>query len=523
MKRSPLLAVIIVLISGTAFAQNATPTLSNITALADTILHRLTITYDVSDAENDTLEVFLNVSANGGTYFEQNTTNATGDVGFPVLPGTTKQIRWDYPDSLSAMLSSLQVKLIADDRAELITIPQILTQIDSNRMKQNIQWLEGIRHRTTGATHLQEVRDSLLARFQQAGLDTRIHEFPFNNYTGQNIIGRKASTFNDTRTYIVDGHYDTVDDSPGADDNASSIAGILEILRVIAPLHLNHSVDFIGFDLEEQGLLGSEAFVPNGIQPDEQVAGVINMDMIGYYNNEPNSQEVPAGFELFFPDLYDMLEADSFRANFIISSANFASKPLALLFDSMATRYVPDLVVGTVVEPNGIMIPDFRRSDHVAFWNAGYQALHISDGAETRNPHYHGPTDTAGTLNYTFAYNITKAAAATLLHLAYPQHADVKTASVSGDPASSVLHIDQDDCKIFVTPNPNNGIFKVTALNCGNEKLNVRLMAMDGKIIRTGQMPAGMVLEFAERLEQGYYFVEVDTGKKVFSQKVLVR
>src|SRR5687767_15067778 len=104
MKFLSLLVATVTLASTAASSQNNPPTLSNIIALADTILHKLTVTYDVSDAENDALEIFLNVSANNGDYFEQNTSNAWGDVGFPVTQGTAKRIVWDYPDSLSAML-----------------------------------------------------------------------------------------------------------------------------------------------------------------------------------------------------------------------------------------------------------------------------------------------------------------------------------------------------------------------------------------------------------------------------------
>jgi len=81
-----------------------------------------------------------------------------------------------------------------------------------------------------------------------------------------------------------------VDDSPGADDDGSAIAAELEILRVISPLDLKNTVEFIGFDLEEAGLAGSRAYVVNGIKPYEEIAGLINMDMISYYSMQANSQ-----------------------------------------------------------------------------------------------------------------------------------------------------------------------------------------------------------------------------------------
>ena len=524
MKRILLICIAtLFLLINKSFAQNSPPVLSNITALADTILHKLTVTYDVSDAENDTLEIFLNASTNGGAYFPYNTSNATGDISFPVTQGTGKRIVWHYPDSLSLMLPSFVAKLAADDHASGITIPQIITQIDSNRLKQNVQMLEGIRHRTTGAAHLQAVRDSLLARFQQYGLETRIHQFPYNNYTGENIIGKKMSANNDARVYIVDGHYDTVDDSPGADDNGSGLAAILEILRVLAPLELTSAVEFIGFDLEEQGLLGSEAFVPGGIQSDEKIAGVFNLDMIGFFSDQPNSQTMPQGFDIFFPDLYAELVANEFRANFIISTANTNSNSLLFLLDSMATQYVPDLLVGNISVPGtGTLIADSRRSDHAAFWDAGYKALHLSDGAETRNANYHGPNDTIGTLNFTFIYQITQAVAASLLHLSPPAHADIETVQVVGDPASAIGEMDDNDCKIFVSPNPSNGSFKISATNCGSETMQVKLISLEGKTVWQEQLPVGKELEFKESIQPGYYIVEVSSFRKIYSKKFFV-
>ncbi|MES2620444.1 MAG: M28 family peptidase, partial [Bacteroidota bacterium] len=332
-------------------AQNAIPVISNITALADTVFHKLNITFNVTEAENENLEIFLGVSADSGISYPYNTANATGHIGFPVSAGSNRHIEWYYPDSLSAMLPRLSVKLTANDRYA-IDIQQIVNQIDTARLRQNLQFIEGIRHRLTDSTHLKIVQDSIYKAFQRYGLQARKHDVLFNSaYTGKNIIGRKPGAVNDTRTYIFDGHYDTVDDSPGADDNGSAIAAMLEVLRVISPLPLQNTIEFIGFDLEEAGLVGSETFVQNGIQSYENIAGVINADMIGYYSTVPYSQTIPAGFDLIFPALYSRLVADSFRANFIISSANDSSVGLLSLFESMAAQYVPGLLVGSIQIP----------------------------------------------------------------------------------------------------------------------------------------------------------------------------
>lgn len=505
-----------------AFSQNNPPAITSITALADTIFHELVVTYDVSDSENDEMEILLSASCDGGILYNLNTSNATGDVGFPVSQGAGKVIVWQYPDSVSLKVVDFKVKLAADDRA--LDIGQIISQIDTGRLKQNAQFISGIRNHATGAQHRADVRDSLTARFQRYGLQTRLHEFPFDAFTGQNVIGKKTGSVSNTKTFIVDGHYDTVINSPGADDNGSGIAGILEILRVIAPLEFAYSVQFIAFDFEEAGLAGSKAFVPEGMMPDEDVEGAINMDMIGYFSDLPNSQTLPAGFNLLFPELYAELAANDFRANFIISTANSNSNYLLTLFDSMATKHVPSLLVGSVPLPDGIIIDDATRGDHASFWEAGYKALALSDGAETRNPNYHEATDVPATLNYNFMSNVTKAAAATLLSLAKPLHADIEVAQVAPDPRSSVWERGNGNCRFIVNQDNEGKQLLVSTNNCGKEEMIIQLISLEGKIMELQEFrPETRVeIDLGNISGSGYYLLEAGNSKNYFSGKIFI-
>ncbi len=505
-----------------AISQNNPPVITNITALADTIFHELVVTYDVSDAENDEMEVLLSASCDGGILYNLNTSNAAGDVGYPVSQGSGKVIVWQYPDSVSRKVGDFKVKLVADDRA--LDIGQIISQIDTARLKQNAQLISGIRNHATGAQHRADVRDSLTARFQRYGLQARLHEFPFDTFTGQNVIGKKPGSVGNTKTFIVDGHYDTVVNSPGADDNGSGIAGILEILRVIAPLELAYTVEFIAFDLEEAGLAGSQAFVPEGIMPDEDIEGVINMDMIGYFSDLPNSQTLPAGFNLLFPELYAELAANDFRANFIISTANSNSNSLLTLFDSMATEHVPSLLVGSVPLPDGIVIDDALRSDHAPFWEAGYRALHLSDGAETRNPNYHKATDVPATLNYGFMSDVTKTVTAMLLSLAKPLHADIEVAQVTPDPRSSVWESGSGKCRFIVNQDTEGRRLSVSTNNCGNEGMIVKLISLDGKVIKLQEFrpETRAEIDLGNISGSGYYLLEAGNAKNCFARKIFI-
>jgi hypothetical protein len=454
-------AAVLWLGAAAAMAQNQVPQVNIQQVLADTVQNHLTVTYTLSDAESDAAEVSLSLSIDGGVSFEYAATDATGDVGYPVQPGALRTAQWTYPDSIAPFVGQMRVMLTADDH-QPNDIQPLVDMVDTVRMAQNLSWLQGIRHRTTGAAKLQWVRDTLQTIYTDHGLSVRQHAVPFGNYSGMNLVGRKPGLVYNASTYILQGHYDTVDDSPGADDNASAWAGLLEVMRIIRDLPMRHSVQFIAFDLEESGLLGSEQYVVDGIMPYEDIAGVINADMIGYYTEVPNTQTFPAGMEDFYPELYAELVANEFRGNFIISTPNGISAPLGVAFDSLAAIYVPDLLIGTIVIPgNGELIPDARRSDHAAFWDAGYRALHISDGADSRNPNYHGPGDTLGTVTLPFAADVTKAILALVLNLAEPIHADSAHATVAIDPQSGIAHNNPVRCAMSLSPNPTSGCVKV--------------------------------------------------------------
>ncbi len=510
--RSSLAIVILVALGHLLHGQNQAPVISNVIALADTVFNTLQVTYDLADAEQDSAEVIMVVSIDGGASYCLHSDVATGDIGRGVTPGIGKMFNWDCSHALPISISDFWIKLNANDWQH-IDLQQIVDGIDSVTMEGSMNFIEGIRHRTTGSSHLAFVRDTVMKFFASSNLDTASPPVPFGNYIGRNLTGKKEGLFNACKTIIVDGHYDTVNDSPGADDNASSLAGIMELVKIIEPLDLAYTVKFIGFDLEEAGLLGSQHYVTD-IPTDEDIAAVINMDMIAYSTNKPNSQTVPTGFNILWPELYQELVDNQFRGNFIMSSANSGSEELMDLFEQTAALYVPDLLVGSIPIPgNGELIPDSRRSDHAAFWDSGYVALHISDGAETRNPNYHDPTDVIDSCNLTFATNVIGAVAATLLRLAIPMHGQVLEVQVQIDPASGID--DQlPDVLIDVSPNPSSGIF---VLNGNSARLETNVFNISGQHLATIAGPRIDISEY----EPGLYMLRVLDGERVLHLRVL--
>ncbi|TNE52735.1 MAG: M28 family peptidase [Bacteroidetes bacterium] len=413
-------------------AQNTVPVLSNLTASVDWNTNILIIQYDVSDTENDPLEVTIDFSNNEGRTFEfSGQVPVSGDVGFPVMPGSNRSITADV-SALAGQGAALRLRLVADDR-QPVDLHELVSQVDSTLLHDNLTFVEGVRHRTTGLTHLNEVRDSMSTLFSSLNLHTEIQSFPYSGTTGKNIIGSLAGTVAADTVVVVDAHYDSVSNAPGADDNGSGTVGVWEIARILSQYPSRNTLRFIGFDLEEAGLQGSAAYVSSGMQAGETIEGVFNFEMIGYYSDEPNSQELPAGFNLLFPVAANAVAANQYRGDFITNVGNDLFPQMTSLFESSANTYVPGLKVITVSEPIGLPVLDLRRSDHTPFWVSGIPAIMITDGANFRNECYHTPGDTLNEkLNFTFMSNVVKATLVAAARLAGIQHAAWATVDFAG-------------------------------------------------------------------------------------------
>lgn len=434
----------------TAAAQNEPPALENVSVRVDKANHKILVSYDLADREEDELEVTLKVSGDNGRTYLPDAGQASGDVGYPVKTGKAKTISWTYAGAEPP--PGCRIKLIADDRYK-ISIADLIREVDSTNLRANLVFMTGVRnHQKEGLRHLNVVRDTIENAFRAHGLlayrqDTVIGENQLKEAVGkmfkitvspskkdnvfsmQNIIGELPGQ-HDANTYLLTAHYDAAENSPGADDNASGVAGMMEAARVLSKYHFRHAIKFIGFDLEEKGFYGSWLYLLDGIKPHETIAGVINYDMISYYSEAPDSQIIPEGFEIIFPEVCKSVIRDGKRGNFVVNTSNRASEGLGKHFTGSASAYVPALkVMPLVAHDNGGFTPALANSDHAPFWYRKYPAIHIGDGGETRNVNLNTRKDKlSGNFNYTFMSNIVKATVATLAELAQIQHCTVAEA-----------------------------------------------------------------------------------------------
>ncbi len=189
---------------------------------------------------------------------------------------------------------------------------------------------------------------------------------------------------------LIGAHYDTKPNTPGADDNGTGVAVLLELARQFASQPLKYPVSLVAFDMEEYGLLGSQHHAEKLKQKQQQLRLMISLEMLGYCDDTPGSQKYPTGLKYFYPN----------QGNFIALIGNlFTVIDMFQMSRNMNNitncQWLP-------VPNRGLIVPDTRRSDHSPFWDRGYNAIMITDTANMRNPNYHQHTDTIETLDLNF-------------------------------------------------------------------------------------------------------------------------
>lgn len=281
--------------------------------------------------------------------------------------------------------------------------------VEAPRYAEDLEFIADIR--TPGSPHWQAVQDLCFDRLTEAGFKVELHEYG----TGVNVIGQRQGTTAPDDIVLLGAHYDHIDDCMGADDNATGVAAVLEIARVLGQVEFPRTVMVACWDEEELGLVGAEAFAMQAAADGLVLDPVFNFDMIGFRSDEPDSQSIPLGLDLVFPDAYADLQANEFRGDFVAIISNSTAVESVAAFQSQADRLglsTADLALPAGTETDDLFA-DLRRSDHAAFWDAGYPAIFLGDTGEFRNTHYHctnGP-DVVADLDEDFAVAIARSTA----------------------------------------------------------------------------------------------------------------
>jgi Zn-dependent M28 family amino/carboxypeptidase len=240
---------------------------------------------------------------------------------------------------------------------------------------------------------LEHAAHYISGQFTLFGYQVSQQPFPFRGNTYHNIVAEIPGTASPAKVLVIGAHYDTVSRTPGADDNASGVAGLLAMARTLAGAPLAHTVRFAAFGLEEPPAfrtenMGSYHYARSLREKDEPVEGMLCLEMIGYFSDRNGSQRYPLPFfSMKFPSV----------GNYISFVGNYRSRAFTERFAKSFQKAV-DLPVVTLNAPAIVIGIDF--SDHWSFGKFGYHAFMVTDTAFYRNPHYHDPTDLPETLSY---------------------------------------------------------------------------------------------------------------------------
>jgi hypothetical protein len=271
-------------------------------------------------------------------------------------------------------------------------ITEMVAQVAKPNLINNISTLQDFQTRYAPTVNCQNAGNFLYTYFTQLGLACEFDLFSFSQYTSRNVVATLPGRTAPEREIILCAHYDSYSTNsaatlaPGADDNASGTAAVMEIARIMKNYAFDYTLKFICFSAEEFGMYGSRHYAQSARAAGEIIVGVINMDMIAYADVLPEDLEV---------------------------IVNPYSDWLALQFISAANRYAP-------LPTNHVVNSSITGSDQSPFWDQGYSALLGIDDYPVRNPYYHSIQDMLHTLNMDFATAVTKASLASAAELAQP-------------------------------------------------------------------------------------------------------
>ena len=271
-------------------------------------------------------------------------------------------------------------------------IEGILEQITPESMEEYIQALQDFGPRVTGSVACREAAEYIEAEFEEYGLIVREDNWTYHGYEDINIeatlVGENTSS---DEIYIVCAHYDSVPGSPGADDDGSGVAAVLAAAKVLSKYKFEHTIRFITFSGEEQGLLGSREYAKEAYENGDNIVAVLNADMIGYTETNEGKTHV--------------IIEETTSSSWITDIAINASE-----------EYADEIELEIVREPS------YPYSDHASFLQYGFDAIFFFE--YEFNDYYHSSEDTIDKMDLDYAARITRLIVATLIELAEIKEGD---------------------------------------------------------------------------------------------------
>ena len=303
---------------------------------------------------------------------------ATSTIGFTevlVLSSATAlllladNIQWQRRTiAIEQFLSRIHDRVTTPVRPSIVLDENASADEFADRLKFHLSTIIGERHPKTSRQHHDDVRDLIAKHLSAMNWDVTLEDVKGPHGRGANVIAEKRGWNSSAGILIVGAHYDTVQGTPGADDNGIAVAGVMALAELLQNCDFEHTVRLVAWDLEEQQgfgrcLLGSRQMARNIAATGEKILGVICLEMIGLCDHRSGSQKAIPGLQWLAPDVYKQVFARQGRGDFIATVGNTAASELTSQFAESASSSNLPLVQ---LANTGFVrfLHDLRRSDH---------------------------------------------------------------------------------------------------------------------------------------------------------------
>ena len=282
----------------------------------------------------------------------------------------------------------------------------------SARLRRHVEWLAGCigERNVWRPAALAAAAAYIRGEFEALGYEVGAQRYRVAEVDCDNLEVVLTGNAARREIVLVGAHYDTVEGSPGADDNASGVAALIELARALRGVRLARTVKLVAFVNEEPpffywGEMGSKVYAREARRRGDDIRVMLSLEMLGCFDDAPGSQAYPPLLKWLYPD----------RGNYIAFVSNLASRR-ALGEVVNAFRAKSDFPAERLAAP--ALVPGVSWSDQLSFWRAGYRAVMVTDTAFYRNPHYHCASDTPERLRYPEMARVVEGLAATVAALA---------------------------------------------------------------------------------------------------------
>jgi len=258
-----------------------------------------------------------------------------------------------------------------------VNILDLITQVNESLVRYYLKGLVDIGPRYTGSDNCKKAANYIFDEFKKIGLDVQIQQWRYLNYNCQNVVATLNGSDSDSDSVVViSAHYDTVKNTPGANDDGTGVSAILSIANIFSKYLFKHTIKFIAFSGEEIGAIGAHEYVKNAYENNENIIAALDIDMIGYTNSSNNKNFLQVLFHDRSSWIFNLI-------NEIIEKYGFSN-------------------FGAKISPN------FPSCNYHPFFDYGYDSALFTHDDSILYPWLHTPEDTIDKINYSYFVNATK-------------------------------------------------------------------------------------------------------------------